>query len=43
MMSQYAIDAWVRSGQAATAARSLMWFVIIAFVVIAYVLWKDSK
>ena len=43
MMSQYAVDAWIRSGQAAGAARELLWFVVFVFVLIAYVLWRDSK
>lgn len=42
-MSQYALDAWIRSGMAATAARELAWFVVLVFIGIGYVIWRDSK
>jgi len=38
-----AADAWVRSGQAAEAARELGWFVFIVLVLIIYLAWKDTK
>lgn len=28
---------------AAGAARELAWFVVLVFVIIGYVLWKDSR
>lgn len=36
-------DWWVNSGQAASAAESLMWFVLIVFVVIGVMMWLDMR
>ena len=33
---------WVDSGQAAEAAQSLVWFVVILFVVAGVVLWREA-
>lgn len=42
-MSQFVIDAWIRSGQAAEAAQSLAWFVILMVGLIGVVIWLDMK
>ena len=34
---------WVDSGQAAEAAQSLVWFVVLVFAAIAVVLWRDVR
>lgn len=34
---------WVASGQAAEAAKELVWFVVLVFVVIGVVMWLDMK
>ena len=34
---------WVDSGQAAQAAQELIWFVVIVFVVIGLMMWKDIR
>lgn len=39
-VSQY--DWWIRSGMAAEAARDLLWFVILVFVFIGYIAWRDK-
>jgi len=42
-LTMNATDAWVRSGQAAEAARELGWFVLIVLVVIIFIAWRDTK
>lgn len=42
-MNQYAVDAWIRSGQAAVSAKGLAWFVVIVLVGIGVVLWNDAR
>lgn len=42
-MSSYAIEAWIRTGQAAEAAKDIVWFVILVFVAVAFIAWRDSK
>ena len=42
-MSQYAVEAWVRSGQAAEAAQNVAWFVILMVGLIGVVIWLDMK
>ena len=34
---------WVDSGLAAQAAQELVWFVVIVFVVGAYVIWRSER
>lgn len=34
---------WVDSGLAAQAAQELVWFVVIMFVVGAYVIWRSER
>lgn len=34
---------WVDSGMAAQAAQELIWFVVIVFVVIGVMMWKDIR
>lgn len=34
---------WIESGMAAEAARDLVWFVILVFVVIGVALWVEIK
>ena len=34
---------WVDSGMAAQAAQELIWFVVIVFVVIGLMMWKDIR
>ena len=34
---------WFNSGQAAEAARSLVWFVVILFVVAGVALWREAR
>ena len=36
-------DWWFNSGMAADAARELVWFVVIVFVVIGLVMWRDIR
>lgn len=36
-------DWWIKSGYAAQAAQELVWFVVIVFVVIGIVLWRDCR
>ena len=36
-------DWWFNSGFAAQAARELMWFVVLVFVVIGVLMWRDMK
>ena len=42
-ISPYVLDAWVRSGQAAEAAKELAWFVVIVFIVIGLLAWRGDK
>ena len=42
-MSTHAIESWIRTGQAAEAAKDLTWFVILVFVAVAVIAWRDSK
>lgn len=42
-ISSYVVDAWVRSGQAAEAAKELAWFVAIVFIVIGLLAWRGDK
>lgn len=35
-------DWWVNSGKAAEAAQELIWFVVLVFVVIGVVLWREA-
>ena len=34
---------WVDSGLAAQAAHELVWFVVIVFVVGAYLIWRSER
>lgn len=34
---------WVASGMAQEAARELAWFVVIMFVVIGYLIWRQDR
>ena len=42
-ISPYVVEAWVRSGQAAEAAKELAWFVAIVFIVIGLLAWRGDK
>jgi hypothetical protein len=34
---------WIDSGLAAEAARDLIWFVVLVFVGVAVVIWRDIR
>lgn len=34
---------WIQSGEAAQAARDLVWFVVVLFVVIGVGMWRTHK
>lgn len=34
---------WVQSGVAEQSARSVAWFVVIVFIGIAFVMWRDVR
>ena len=42
-MKTMAMDSWIRSGMAQEAARDLVWFVIITFVVVGFLIWRSEK
>jgi hypothetical protein len=41
-MNQINYDWWVRSGYAAEAAQELAWFVVLVFVLIGFLAWRDK-
>lgn len=41
-ISPHAMDLWVRSGQAASAAQEIAWIVFIIFVVIGVMIWRSK-
>lgn len=36
-------DFWIRSGQAAEAARELAWLVVLVLLVILFLAWRGDK
>lgn len=37
------VDFWIRSGQAAEAARELAWFVALVLAILIYLAWRGDK
>lgn len=42
-INSFAVDAWIRSGQAAETAQELAWFVAIVFIVVGLLAWRGDK
>jgi len=42
-INSFAVDAWIRSGQAAETAQELAWFVAIIFIVVGLLAWRGDK
>lgn len=42
-VNQFAIEAWVRSGQAAETAQELAWFVALVFIIVGLLAWRGDK
>ena len=34
---------WVDSGQAANAAQGLVWFVVVVFIAVGFMMWRDMR
>ncbi len=34
---------WIDSGMAASAAREIVWFVVIMFLIGAYAIWRSER
>lgn len=42
-MNAHPAEFWIRSGQAAEAARELAWFVFLVVVIILFLAWRGDK
>jgi len=42
-INSFAVDAWIRGGQAAETAQELAWIVGIIFVIVGYLAWRGDR